>query len=89
MSSEVIRKERRPAKGIGRDHEKIELSQNQESPRLAAPEDFEPMTGEQFSFDGHCGDSKAEYDKLTRPDRDHGKSSQSTPLDDHGRRAKS
>jgi hypothetical protein len=67
------------------DHEKIELSPSQEGPRLAAPEDFEPIS-EELEFGGACGDSKSEYRKLTRPDRDLGKSQTLTPLDEFGRR---
>ena len=89
MSKEIIRKVAPPEKGRGVDNEVIELSRNQLSPGSARPEDFESVNGDQLSFSGSCGDSISEYRKLTRPDRDHGKSSTYTPVDLRGRRAKS
>jgi hypothetical protein len=74
-----------PTKGIGKANQKIELSDNQTNPSLATGEDFEPYE-EALPFDGACGDSKAEYRRLTRSDRDKGKSKSVTPLDEYGRR---
>jgi hypothetical protein len=43
----------------------LELSPNQESPRDARPEDFEPES-EQIEFGGACGDSQREYQELLK-----------------------
>jgi hypothetical protein len=74
------------ARGIGRDNQKIELSDAQSNPRLADPNDFEILQnggdgGKTLPFHGQCGDSRAEYRKLIRPNRDKGKSSRITPPD--------
>jgi hypothetical protein len=77
--------------GIGKDDQKIELSEAQSDPRLAEPSDFEILEngglgGETLPFDGACGDSRAEYKKLTKADRDKGKGGPRIPLDKFGRR---
>jgi hypothetical protein len=77
------------ATGIGRDNEKIELSEAQSNPRLAEPSDFIVEDGgadRATPFHGQHGDTAAEYKKLTRADRDKGKRPASTTLDRLGRR---
>jgi hypothetical protein len=76
-------------KGIN--SQRIEPSDNQMNPGLADPNDFEILeNGGQdetrvVPFHGQCGDSEAEYNRLTKPTRDHGKYSRSTPRDRWGR----
>jgi hypothetical protein len=43
----------------------LELSPNQESPRDARPEDFEPES-DQIEFSGSCGDTPREYNELLK-----------------------
>jgi hypothetical protein len=79
------------ATGIGKNNEKIELSDAQSNPRLAEPTDFEILQnggdgGKTLPFHGQCGDSRAEYQKLIRPNRDKGKSPRITPSDAWGRK---
>jgi hypothetical protein len=75
-------------KGIN--NQRIEPSDNQMNPGLADPNDFVVVKNggdgtETLPFNGSCGDTVAEYRRLTKPDRDHGKSSRSTPRDRWGR----
>jgi len=45
--------------------ELIELTPNQQAPRDARPEDFEPES-EQLEFGGACGDNQREYKDLLK-----------------------
>jgi hypothetical protein len=53
-----------PEVNESQNNEKIELSNNQQNPGAAKPEEFEVQS--EIPGHGQCGDSRAEYKKLER-----------------------
>ena len=65
---EVVRNENLPErsrKGQGK-NELFELSHCQQNPRDTKPTDFQITNEDALEFGGACGDSKAEYNRLTK-----------------------
>jgi hypothetical protein len=73
------------------DHKKLESSDTQTNPNLGCPEDLEIIEngaqagGDSIPCQAKCGKNAEEYNRLGRPNRDHGKSFRTTPRDFWGR----